>query len=378
MLRGCVIFLPLLFWNAAPETLEVGDESLYSDVVGRSSHVLVEFYEEDCRQCERVESEFFAAAAALEFVDDIQLVRVNTQKAPALKEKFGVVSHPVFKWFPKETTEAENFYLVHYGGRMAETLLHMISEKVGRDLSQWLEDEDEENRVVSCGSVDSFRQVLRSATAPLFVNFLFPWTEPKKTADILDQVAKLGRRNLGVVKFPVEKANDRDFAASDFNCTQYPCYFLVNDKQVLDTYKTNNTHIDNIRPVLDFLNSHLGLGLDENSLDPRRSLGRIRDFDDVLKFTKPEDWAQALHDPVYVSKSIYAPYYKKTATRDRSFLQSEKDRLAALVGKNKTISPNKRRDFAVRRNIIQAFLDALALHDSTRKAAAASSSEEEL
>jgi len=38
--------------------------------------------------------------------------------------------HPIFKWFEKGSTEPSKFYFVHYAGRMGNTLLKLVGERV--------------------------------------------------------------------------------------------------------------------------------------------------------------------------------------------------------------------------------------------------------
>ncbi len=59
--------------------------------------LLIDFYAEWCLPCQRMEKETFADVAVKEMLQNVVLLKIDTDKEPALSEKFGVVGLPDFR-----------------------------------------------------------------------------------------------------------------------------------------------------------------------------------------------------------------------------------------------------------------------------------------
>lgn len=346
-----VALLPLAQGLGSVRQLQ--DDSDFSNVVNGQFHVLVEFYEPECAQCEKIESEFAATARALEFEDDIILARVDTKESPKLKKRFGISGHPVYKWFAKGAIEASNFFYVHYHGRMANTFLKMIGERVGREYPQ-LEMIVSKAKKIDAESLEA----TALGTKPCLVAMYTPWNEDKDSADALDDVANLFDGTAIVAKFPIERARERDLA-KEYGCVKYPCYYFfdrANEKHEFHDKKLSSSALSK------FLNSHLGTDRDPLELDERAMVGRVRALDKILKRRRTTSALEAaqVSPNDQESKDYYVKISKKidnNPVNSDEYLKTEKQRLDALREKP-GISVAKRREFAKRANILDAFIDA--------------------
>lgn len=327
------------------------DDSNFESIIG-TTNVLVEFYEPECGHCETMEPDFYVAASTLEFEEDIVFVRVDTAESPELKKRFEIEGHPVFKWFPKGSTEGEAFYFVHYSGRMATTFLRMIGERLGREFP---EVPMEPTRVRTLKAEDW------PLAHPFFVVFYTPWTENKNVAEALEKTAKLF--DLPIAKMPIERKFERDLA-ENYDCRRYPCYFLFADDKV-----AFDGPYDDVRAYTKFLNHHLGLGVDYTTLDVRAHFGRIAVFDKLIAEPYRTQRLRTEFPTIPADQADSAHYYIKVAAKidelGDDYLAPEIDRLADLLRKP-GISARKRKEFAARKNILHAFLRVAQPHDSPR------------
>ncbi|KAJ8611161.1 hypothetical protein CTAYLR_003593 [Chrysophaeum taylorii] len=361
MLVVSLVVLPVVV-SGLGEVRELSEASF--DGVVSQSNVLVEFYEPDCGHCETMEPEFFAAAESLEFEEDVVFARVDTKENPALKKRFKIDGHPIFKWFAK-STQAQNFYYVHYSGRMANTFLEMVGKRLDKSFPEL---PPIVSKVIKIKAA-AFDETVLELGVDAFVVLYTPWTENKRVAEALDQTAKL-YADVRIVKLGVETLYERDIG-DRYDCRTYPCYFLF------DKLNRRNEFVDgpfdDVNGYVRFLNRNLGTDKDPATLDDRAMAGRIPELDRIL----PSRDAAAL-DAVPVSddqrdtKQYYLKVSKRledTASDDASleYLRAEARRLTALLNKP-GISVSKRKDLAVRKNVLGAFahaIDKLKAKDSS-------------
>lgn len=327
------------------------DESNFNVIVDGHRNVLVEFYEPECAHCQRVEPEFFATAQALEFEESIVLARVDTKECPQLKKLFGIEGHPVFKWFPVGSTDAQKFHFVHYTGRMANTFLKMIGERMGKSFPELPLEVSKVKQI----KAEDFDRIVLEVGRPAFVVLYIPWTEEKRVADALDQTAKLFEDVATVAKLGIERIYERDIA-DRYNCKLYPCYYLFDANNV--KHEFSEGPFDDVRGYARFLNYNLGTERDPSWLDERAMAGRLPELDKLL--SRPDRVAAI--EAVETSSLETKAYYLKTAKRidaeGHAFLLTEAERLAALLNKAR-ISAGKRRQFAERKNVLSAFIHAV-------------------
>ena len=62
-----------------------------------SKPLLIEFYAEWCSPCQKMEKETFADPKVKAVLQNVVLLKIDTDKEPALSEKFGVVGLPDFR-----------------------------------------------------------------------------------------------------------------------------------------------------------------------------------------------------------------------------------------------------------------------------------------
>lgn len=332
------------------------DEATFGTVVNGQANVLVEFHEPDCAHCARMEPEYYAAAHALEFEEDVILARVDTKESPGLKKTYRIDGHPVFKWFPKGSTEDDKFYYVHYTGRMANTFLEMIGERMGKTFPKL---DLQVSKVKKIKADDWKETVMRPS--PVLVVLYTPWTEDRYVAEALDDTARLFDGVATVAKLGIERLYERDIA-DDQGCRTYPCYYLFDSDN--DRHDFKHGPFNDVQGYARFLNAKLGTDLDPAILDERAMKGRLPDADRLLRRPDRASAIAALATPDDDDerREILA-YYLKIANRvdaeGSGFLATEADRLGTLLNKP-GISTKKRRDVATRKNILNAFTHALS------------------
>lgn len=327
------------------------DESNFHVIVDGRRNVLVEFYEPECAHCERVEPEFLATARALEFEEGIVLGRVDTKECPRLKKLFEIEGHPVFKWFTVGSTVAEKFHYVHYTGRMANTFLKMIGERMGKVFPALPLEVSKVKKI----KAEDFDRTVLEAGRPAFVVLYIPWTEDKGVADALDQTAKLFEGIATVAKLGIERIFERDIA-DRYNCKLYPCYYLFDAENV--KHEFTEGPFDDVRGYARFLNNKLGTERDPSWLDERAMAGRLPELDKLLSQPDRVAAIDAVETDSLETKAYYLKTAKKIDSEGHEFLSIEAERLTALLNKA-GISGSKRRQFAERKNIISAFIHAM-------------------
>lgn len=87
-----------------PQGFKVLDEAL-AQAKRENKPLLIDFYAEWCLPCQRMEKETFADPKVKEMLQKVIVLKVDTDKEPALSEKFGVVGLPDFRLMTNDGKE---------------------------------------------------------------------------------------------------------------------------------------------------------------------------------------------------------------------------------------------------------------------------------
>lgn len=141
-------------------------ESTFSQYVGGDKHAIVEFYAPWCGHCKNLAPEWATAGATFDESDGIVIADVDATENQALAQKFGVQGYPTIKYFPKGSTDAEEFE----GGRSADTIVKWVNEKIGTNKK--VKKAPTSVTVLEAADFDS---VVMDPSKHVMVEFYAPW-----------------------------------------------------------------------------------------------------------------------------------------------------------------------------------------------------------
>ena len=87
-----------------PQGFKILDDA-FAKAQKENKPLLIDFYAEWCVPCQRMEKETFADAKVKEVLQNVVLLKIDTDKEPQLAEKFGVVGLPDFRLITPEGKE---------------------------------------------------------------------------------------------------------------------------------------------------------------------------------------------------------------------------------------------------------------------------------
>lgn len=119
-----------------------------------------------CGHCKNLEPEWAIAGDTFSPADGVVIASVDATENGELADKFGVKGYPTIKYFPKGSTDAEEYG----GGRTADTIISWVNEKAGtskkaRKLPSAVTDLSDAN----------FEAIALSPTKAVLVKFYAPW-----------------------------------------------------------------------------------------------------------------------------------------------------------------------------------------------------------
>jgi protein disulfide-isomerase-like protein len=97
-----------LLASAQAEVIKL-TESNFDSYVDGSKHAFVEFFAPWCGHCKSLEPEWAIAGNTFLPDDDVVIAAVDATENQGLADKFGVSGYPTIKYFPKGSTEAEDY-----------------------------------------------------------------------------------------------------------------------------------------------------------------------------------------------------------------------------------------------------------------------------
>lgn len=87
-----------------PQGFKILDDA-FAQAQKENIPLLIDFYAEWCVPCQRMEKETFADANVQEILQNVVLLKIDTDKEPQLAEKFGIVGLPDFRLITPEGKE---------------------------------------------------------------------------------------------------------------------------------------------------------------------------------------------------------------------------------------------------------------------------------
>jgi len=318
----------------------------FDSVVDGSKHVFVKFYAPWCGHCKKLAPDWDTLGSTFAKDNSVAITKVDCDAHQELCGRYDVHGYPTLKWFPKGSTEPEEYN----GGRDLSDLTTFVSNKSGAKGSV----PRKVTNVVDLTPAN-FDKVVLDETKDVLVEFYAPWCgHCKRLAPDYEVLATAFANEAGVVIAKVD-ADEHKELASRFEITGFPTlkWFPKHDKSGLA--------YDGARDVDSFL-LYINNGA-KTFRDKHGSLtekaGRIDNLDEIVaKFADAADKealikeAQALADD-----SADAKYYIKalsSVAADKEFASKEKARLEKLIASG-SLTGKKKDEFTKRKNILSVF-----------------------
>lgn len=348
----------LALWLGLPaaralSVMELTEDS-WPTVVDGSKNVLVMFYTQDCGHCKVLEPEYEAAAEALVGGDDVVLARLDSDVHVDVADEYEIDGAPIFKWFPQGTTEPEPFYYVHYSGRMGNTLLKMIGERVP-GFSKQLPPLKNYVTKLSADDFDGFV----SGDAHALVYLYSPFAERQDTKLAMDKVGKTFETdNVKLAKLPIERVYERDIA-DKYEIKDYPGWLFFSATGEWERYHG----ADDALSLVGYINKKANL---QRSVGGKLATGagKVDQMEPLVgKPVTLELVAEAnavlasLDGPAAENGKHYVKVMEKILDKGAGYVAAEIKRLSGMLDKD-SISPEKRMLFMVRKDILESFAKA--------------------
>lgn len=327
----------------------------FDDVVDGSKAAFVEFYAPWCGHCKNLAPEYEVVGET--FKDsDVVIAKVDADAHRDLGGRFDVGGFPTLKFFPKGSTEPDDYS----GGRSAEDIVEFIGRQTGvrRKLKK------APTNVLAMDPT-SFNSIAMDPTKDVLVEFYAPWCgHCKQLKPTYEEVAKAYAGEPNVVVAAVD-ATKHSSLAQKYEVTGYPTIkFFPRDNKDGEAY---NGARDG-QAFVDFLNAAAGT---HRTLDGglAASAGRITALDTLaVEFmegneeergevvARAEKLVSGLEGEEGVNGGRYVKAMKKVLAKGDGYVAKEIARLSGMVSSG-SVSAEKKTSFMVRTNILRAFDD---------------------
>lgn len=323
----------------------------FDSFVDGSKHAFVEFFAPWCGHCKSLEPEWAIAGDTFQTGDEVLIGAVDATENMELADKYDVSGYPTIKYFPKGSTEAEEYK----GGRTADTIVSYVNQKAG--LSRKVK--KAASAVTELTSAN-FEQIALSPEKAVMVEFYAPWCgHCKSLAPKYDKLASIFAGEKDVVVAKVD-ATEYPELASRYEITGYPTVkFFPFGSTVPVSYDGPRE----VEPMMTYVNEQANT-FRSLSGELLEMAGRLKTIDDVIATAKDFDAAflekvKAVASAVSESSSVeHATQYLKIAEKivanGAEYVEKEIARLSGMISKA-TVTAEKKTAFMLRRNILKAF-----------------------
>lgn len=322
----------------------------FDDVVDGSKHVLVKFYAPWCGHCKSLAPTYETVATAFKKTDDVVVADLDADNYKELGSKFGVTGFPTLKYFPKGSTEAEDYK----GGRGEEDFVTFLNDKAGTHVRV----AKAPSHVAALTDADFDAEVIHSKKHAI-VEFYAPWCgHCKSLAPIYEEVGAVFEGEDDVLIAKVDATANAELGKR-YNVKGYPTlFYFAPGADEPEDYSNGRDKAS----FVEFINEHAGT---HRSVDGSLTTeaGRVEQLDVIITESgditaEVLEKAQTVVDGLEGSDAKYGSLYlkaiKKIVAKGPSYVDSEIKRLEGLLD-NDNVSPQKKTLFSLRKNILEFF-----------------------
>lgn len=325
----------------------------FDSIVDGSANMMVEFYAPWCGHCKNLAPEWQLASETFQPSDGVKFGAVDATENSALADKYGVKGYPTIKFFPKGSTQAQDYD----GGRTADTLVKWVNEKTGTSRKV-----KAASSAVTVLTNENFDSVVGKGAAAL-VEFYAPWCgHCKQLAPKYEQLAQIYAGDSTNVVIAKVDATEESALGSRFEIQGYPTikYFPAGKTEPED-YQGGRELDD----FVSFINSNAGTQRNvDGSL--KSTAGRIEALDKIIANSEysisapiQEQLEQAaiaaVNTPDAAAAKIYASIAKNIHSKGPGYIGTELGRMTKMLS-GSSLKPEAKKNFQLRQNILAAFL----------------------
>ncbi|XP_062500839.1 uncharacterized protein LOC134178068 [Corticium candelabrum] len=342
----------LLFFAAFAVSSNVVDldKGNFDEVITGDKHAFVEFYAPWCGHCKQFASAYEEVGDAFSNVDDVTIAKVDADSEKDLASRFGVTGYPTLKFFPKGSTEPEDYS----GGRSADDVINFINSKAGtrakiKKAASAVVDLDPSN----------FDKIVKDESNDVLVEFYAPWCgHCKALTPKYEKVGAAYKNEPNCVVARLDADGHRSIGEK-YGVSGFPTIkFFPKDNKDGEEYNGDREEKD----FVEFLNKKCGTHrLISGALDS--SAGLVEELNELAKKFMAEEnnrdsimeQASAVADG-HASKqdaTYYVKVMKKIQEKGTEFVTSEVSRIERLLGGS--VSANKADEFTKRKNVLNQF-----------------------
>lgn len=317
---------------------------------------LVEFYAPWCGHCKRLAPEWDKVGEAFTASTDVLIAKVDADADKTLGGRFGVSGFPTIKFFPKGSTQPEDYT----GGRTAEDIIAYIGERTGArsKVSKPV------SHVVDL-TTSNFDDIVQDADKDVLVEFYAPWCgHCKNLAPVYEKLGTAYKNEDDCVVARIDADAHRDIGQK-YDVSGFPTLkFFPKDNKAGEAYSGGR----DLGGFVSFLNEKCDTDRNEDgSYGP--TAGVVESLDDeVDEFMTAEDEKRAgilektkeaikdLEGDDVADAAYYVKVMEKVLGKGLEFVTTEFDRLSRMITSGQ-VSDNKIDSFTKRKNVLTRFKD---------------------
>ncbi|VAH02508.1 unnamed protein product [Triticum turgidum subsp. durum] len=337
-------------------------ESTFEKEVGQDRGALVEFYAPWCGHCKKLAPEYEKLAASFKKAKSVLIAKVDCDEHKSVCSKYGVSGYPTIQWFPKGSLMHTLFLiksekLMYEGQRTAEALTEYVNSEAATNVKIAAVPSS-----VVVLTEETFDSVVLDETKDVLVEFYAPWCgHCKSLAPIYEKVASVFKQDEGVVIANLD-ADKYTSLAEKYGVSGFPTLkFFPKGNKAGEEYESGRELDDFVK----FINEKSGTSRDSKG-QLTSEAGLVASLDALVKefhsaaddkrkeiLSKIEEEAAKLSGPAVKHGKIYVNVAKKILQKGSDYTKKETERLHRLL--EKSISPSKADEFAIKKNILSAF-----------------------
>jgi len=325
----------------------------FDSVVDGSKHVFVEFYAPWCGHCKSFAPDYEKVGETFKSVDDVVIAKVDADEHRNLGERFGVSGFPTLKFFPKGSTDPEDYEQ----GRTAEEVVTYINEKAGTEQKVL-----EPPSSVTVLTSQNFDSIALDKSKDVLVEFYAPWCgHCKRLAPIYEQLAQAFEGEPDVVIAKVDATEAADLGQR-YEVKSYPTlkWFARGSTQA-EAYEGGRQ----LKDFVEYINERAGTRRNEDG-SLKASVGRFGQLDVIAYkiFTDESDrdtHIKGLQDTCNsdfkeADCEHYLKFAEKINEKGSDYVTKERNRLQGLI-RSPSVTKERRDSFRLKYNVLSGFVE---------------------